>query len=59
MYGVKTHAMLDHGSQVLLPMIKEQQQWSMDTCMKKVVPLNSQLVGASGQELGAHGIVVA
>ena len=62
--GVKTRALLDHGSQVtivrqqLLPMVKEQQQWSMDTCVSKVVPLKSQPVGASGQELGAHDIAV-
>ena len=62
--GIKTRALLDHGSQVtivrqqLLPMVREQQQWSMETCMNKVVPLKSQPVGASGQELGAHGMAV-
>ena len=62
--GVKTRALLDHGSQVtivrqqLLPMVKEKQQWSMDNCMEKTVPLESQPIGATGQELGAHGIAM-
>ena len=62
--GIKTRALLDHGSQVtivrqqLLPMVKEKQEWSMDTCQTKVVPLKSQPVGATGQELGAVGIAM-
>ena len=62
--GTKTRALLDHGSQVtivrqqLLPMIREKQQWSMDTCVNKVIPLKSQPIGATGQELGAIGIAV-
>lgn len=62
--GVKTCALLDHGSQVtivrqqLLPMVKEKQQWTMDNCVERTVPLKSQPVGATGQELGADGIAV-
>ena len=62
--GVKTHALLDHGSQVtivrqqLLPMVKEKQEWSLDMCRTKEVPLKSQPVGATGQGLGAIGIAV-
>ena len=61
---VKTRALLDHGSKVtivrqqLLPMVKEKQQWSMDNCMEKTVPLEFQPIGATGQELGAHGITM-
>ena len=39
-------------------MVKEKQEWSMDTCKTKVVPLKSQPVGATGQELGAVGIAM-
>ena len=61
--GVKTRALLDHGSQVtivrrqLLPLIKEKREWSMDTCCSKLKPLKSLPTGASGQQLKAKGIV--
>ena len=61
---MKSCALLGHGSQVtivhqqLLPMIKEKQQWSMDTCINKVIPLKSQPIRAKGQEPGAIGIVL-
>ena len=63
-HGVKTRALLDHGSQVsivrreVLPMVKEKQGWSMDTCVSKLLPLKAQPIGATGKELGAAGIVV-
>ena len=55
---------MNHGSQVtivrqqLLPMIREKQQWSMDTCVNKVIPLKPQPIGATGQKLGAIGIAI-
>ena len=61
--GVKTRALLDHGSQVtivrrqLLPLIKEKREWSMETCCSKLKPLKSLPTGASGQQLKAKGIV--
>ena len=51
--GMKTHTLLDHtlpvtiACQQLLPMVREKQQWSMDTCVNKVIPLKFQPIASS------------
>ena len=53
--GMKTHALLDHTlpvtmachDQQLMPMVREKQQWSLDTCVNRVIPLKFQPIASS------------
>ena len=62
--GYKIRALLDHGSQVsivrrqMLPRIQELNNWPTATCVAKNMPLRTHPVGATGQRLGALGVVV-
>ena len=63
--GVPTRAFLDYGSQVTivrhqLPLIREKQGWLDEQCLAKTncKNMDTQPVGAMGQELGTCGIVV-
>ena len=57
--GVKTRALLDNGSQVTLvrgehmARVRAQNNWTLEQCHEKNRPMDTQPIGASGQELGA------
>ena len=61
--GVKTRALVDNGSQVtlvrgeLLPKIREHNGWTLGQCHQKNRPMETQPIGASGQDLGASSVV--
>ena len=60
---MKTRALLDNGSQVtlvrseLLAKIRAQNSWPLEQCHKKNYLMNTQPIGASGQELGVTSVV--
>ena len=61
--GVKTRALLDHGAQVslarrqLLPVIKEENNWTVEQCQNRNLKMEGQPQGAGGHNLGTEGMV--
>ena len=62
-HGVLTTALIDSGSQVclvrkqLLPIVKDKCNWSLSDCLRHILPLNNQPVGAEGSVYGATALV--